>query len=139
MPSRRVTPQEKKIKGTFNVTRDKDTEFEIKDGLMTMIPPPPDDYDDGMVDVWKKYWRHLVKHQYGKESDAELMDLTIRSWRRYHHFRTFDLAQADKAADKFMKGLEQLGISPTAMAKVAILQKSKPKLTPAEIARQKAQ
>ncbi len=139
MPSRRVTSQEKKLKGSFNVTRDKDSDFEIRDGLVTMIPAVPEDYTPEMADVWQRYWRHLVKHQYGKESDFEIMDTTIREWAKYHHFRTYDQSQSHKSLTMFMKGIEMLGISPTAMAKMASVQKKKVQLSPTEIAKQKAQ
>lgn len=126
--------------GTFRRDRHGDKDFSVMDGLVKMIPQPPEDYDDMMKEIWQRYWRHLVKHGYGKESDRELMDITIRAYKKYEHFRTFDSNQADKAVDKFMKGLDQLGIAPTSMAKMAAIQKKKEvKLSPTEIARQKAQ
>lgn len=125
--------------GTFRKDRHEEKDFTIIDGLVKMTPKCPEDYSEEMKEVWNRYWRHLIKHGYGKECDKELMDFAVRAWNQYHHYRKFDQSQADRAEARYWKNLDMLGISPTSMAKVAILQKKQIKLSPSEIARQKAQ
>lgn len=129
MPRKRVTTQEKKLKGTFNVTKDADKDFTIIDGLVQLAPKHPEDYSEDMVNVWQKAWRHMIKHNYGKEADYELTDIMVREWANYHKFCKLEmtLPLAHKCYAVYIKSLECLGINPAAMAKVApLVNKQKP-------------
>ena len=126
---RRLTTQEKKAKGTFNVTSDTERDFKIVDGLVLMTPQPPPNFTPPQVEMWNRYWRHLIKHEYGKESDRELVEATVFEWFNYLKYREFDhtakLAQTALANYKSM--MDALAISPNSMGKVAVLQKNNKK------------
>jgi phage terminase small subunit len=127
MPARRVPTPIKKAKGSLNVTRDKDADFAIIDGLVKFTPKPPKDFTEKMTELWNRVWRHLIKHTYGKESDFEVVETYVREYTNYREWGN-DLdtySAAHKAALLMMKASEQLGLNPAAMAKVAVLAKPK--------------
>lgn len=125
MPARKVTPQEKKAKGTFNVTRDKDEDFRVIDGLLQFTPNPPQGYTEKQLDLWNRAWRHLVKHGYGKEIDIELVETLVHEWSQYVKYREFDHTAhlAEKSLKNYLAASNALCLNPNALGKAAILQK----------------
>jgi len=127
MTRRRVPTEVKKTTGTFNVTKDKEKDFAIIDGLCKFTPEAPEDFTDKMKELWQRVWRHLIKHNYGKESDFEVVETYVREYSNYRKWSASELTygNAHKAALLMMKASEQLGLNPAAMAKVAVLAKPK--------------
>ena len=126
---RKVTTQEKKIKGSFNVTRDKDTDFKIQDGLLKLNPEPPKDFTPEMVEMWNRAWRHLVKHDYGKEIDLELVNSLVFEWFQYLKYRQFDHTAklAKDAHSTYISCSNALCLNPNALGRAALLQKANKK------------
>lgn len=127
MGTRRVPAQQKKLKGTFNVTRDKDTEFILWDGQVRKCPEHPEDFNEMMIQEWQIVWKHLIKHEYGKDADYRLVEIYIRSMADYFKYQPFDhtYTQAIKAWGTMRQASEMLGVNPASMSKVAALQKQK--------------
>ncbi len=127
MANRRVPAQEKKIKGSFNVTRDEGTEFTLWDGQVRKCPIPPDDFTEMELEEWKIVWRHLIKHEYGKDADYRLVEIYVRELGRYFKYSQFEQTYhlGCKAWSNLRQASEMLGLNPAAMSKVAALQKPK--------------
>ena len=126
---RRVPTKIKKQQGTLNVTRDRDTDFILVDGVILGTPTAPDDFEPWLVKEWNIVWRHLIAHEYGKEADVKLVEVYCREMGNYFKFSKFGQTYGDgiKAFNAMMKASEALGLNPAAMAKVAILQKKNKK------------
>jgi phage terminase small subunit len=122
---RKVTAQEKKAKGTFNVTRDKDSDFKILDGLLQLNPEPPEGYSPEMVEMWNRAWRHLIKHQYGKEIDFEIVNALVFEWHQYLKYRQFDHTAklAKDSLSNYLSASNALCLNPNALGRAALLQK----------------
>ena len=120
-----MTTQEKKLTGSYNVTRDKDRDFKISDGLLQLNPKPPSNYTPEMCELWNRAWRHLVKHQYGKEIDYELVNSLVFEWFQYVKYRQFDHTanQAAKALSNYLSMSNALCLNPNALGRAALLQK----------------
>lgn len=127
MPSRRVPPAVKKEKGTFHVTRDTGSEFILWDGQVVNVPPAPKGFTPMQIEEWKIVWRHLIKHEYGKDADYRLVEIYVREMGNYFKYSEFDhtYSLACKAWTNMRQASEMLGLNPAAMAKVAGLQKPK--------------
>lgn len=125
---KKLTTQEKKNNGTFNTTRDKDRDFTIQDGLLQMNPAPPSDFTEDMHELWNRAWRHLVKHQYGKEVDYELVNTMVYEWFKYIKYREFDHTAhlAEKSLKNYLAANTALCLNPNALGRATSLQK-KPK------------
>ena len=126
---RKLTTQEKKINGSFNVTRDKDRDFKVLDGLLQLVPDPPKEYTPEMSDLWNRAWRHLVKHQYGKEVDTELVNTLVFEWFQYVKYRQFDHTAklAKDAFSNYLAASNALCLNPNALGRATSLQKQQPK------------
>jgi hypothetical protein len=124
---RKLTTQEKKNNGSFNVTRDKDRDFKIIDGLLKLIPSHPENYTPEMIELWQRVWRHLVKHEYGKESDYEIVNALVFEWFQYLKYRPFDHTAnlAGKALANYLSMSNALCLNPNALGRAAVLQKTK--------------
>lgn len=122
---RKLTTEEKKANGSFNVTRDADRDFSILEGLLQMVPTPPDDFTEKMRDHWNRAYRHLVKHNYGKEIDSELVEALCREWAdylRYHKdIDTKHLSTKALASYKLMS--DALCLNPNALGRAALISK----------------
>lgn len=130
MRGRKTPAQVKKAQGTYNVTRDKDTEFVLLDGIVLVTPVPPKDFNEIQVAQWNIVWKHLISHEYGKAADVELVEMYIRCLYKWKHaVKDDDATAASKWHAQYHRCSESLGLNPAAMAKVAILQK---KSTPAK-------
>lgn len=125
MPNRRVTTQEKRLKGTYKPSQDDHQDFTILDGLYKMNPKAPKDFTPDMVELWNRAWRHLVKHGYGKEIDKELVKALVWEWFNYEKYRQFDHTAhlAEKALKNYRSMSDALCLNPNALGKAAVLQK----------------
>ena len=124
-----MTTQEKKITGSFNVTRDKYRDFKIVDGLLQLTPEAPKEYTKEQTELWNRVWRHLVKHNYGKEVDFEIVNALVFEWFQYLKYRPFDhtAALAAKALANYLAMSNALCLNPNALGRAAVLQKKEKK------------
>jgi len=123
MRGRKTPIAVKKKQGTFKPARDSAKEFVTVSGIILVTPQPPEKFTEKMIDEWNIVWKHLIDHEYGKASDVMLVELYVRSlFRAIKAIKEDDMLDFQKAFQAFNKCSEMLGLNPSAMAKVAILQ-----------------